>query len=175
MSRLILHFSHTITIEAYVDGCHLLLVVLNLVCVWLLVHLLIFVMLFVPISWTVWAPRRLFLRLELDLLILLVDELTFVHCFYLLAILLILDASSVLTHRLVLTAFARGSSIVILVDHNYVSIVAVVVGFICRTDFNVLRCTIFWLFAFFYALIIIWFTFDRFWITILLENIRATF
>ena len=175
MFGLILQFSHTITIEAYVDGRHFLLVVLNLVCVWLLVHLLIFVMLFVPISWTVWAPCRLFLRLELDLLILLVDELTFVHCFYLLAMLLILYASSILTHRLVLAAFAWGSSIVILIDHYDVSIVAVVVGFVCGTDLIILSYTISELFTFLYALIIIWFTFYRFGITILLENIWATF
>ena len=54
-------------------------------------------------------------------------------------ILLILYASSVLAHRLVLAAFARGSTVVVLIDHYNVSIVTVVVGFVCGSDLIVLR------------------------------------
>ena len=51
-------------------------------------------------------------------------------------------------------------SIVVLVDHNDVSIIAVVVGFVRGSDLIAFDCIIFWLFTSLNALMIIRFTLD---------------
>ena len=132
-------------------------------------------MLLYLLSWTIDGSWWLFLWLYLDLLLRLVQKLTFIHGLNLLWILLFLTISSIMTNWLVLTAFSRGSTIVIFVYHYYVSIVTVVVWFIRSSDITIFGYIRAGLRTLFWTWIIIRFTLKLFWMTILLKNIWTAF
>ena len=83
------------------------------------------------------SPCRLFLGLDLDRVRLLVEKLAFVDRLDFPEIPLAPVRSVVLAMRFVLAAFARGSAIVVLVDHDDVCVVAVVVGSICSKEITI--------------------------------------
>ena len=169
-----LFWENTISIKADVNACHFRLLALNSVWICFLKCLLIILMILYLLSWTIDGSWWLFLWFFLDLLLRLVQKLTFIYGLNLLWILLVLTISSIMTDWLVLAAFSRGSTIVIFVYHYYVSIVTVVVWFVCSSDITIFGYIRVSLGTLFWTWIIIWFTLKLFRMTILLKNIWTT-
>ena len=127
-------------------------------------------MLLYLLSRTIDSSWWLFLWLYLDLLLRLIQKLTFIYSLNLLEILLILTISSILTDWLVLTTFPRGGTVIIFVDHYYVSIVAVVIWFVGSPDIIIFCYIRAWLRTLFWTWVIIRFTFKVFRMAILLKD-----